>query len=177
MSTTNPPAVHEWTGPTGVKFRYVREPSGTYYHDTVPRPVINALELLRVTKERVRLFIGDSETGRCWLDEWDVTGTISRSMGPIKIPILIASSRSHGGGAILCDCIIKIIVDGREIYRHQNFQNPKFHAFHEGTYQESPWAVTTQWPEEPEPSVHARFKTQSAATRWIDFMEGRRMAK
>ena len=91
----NPPAVHEWTGPTGVQFRDVREPSGTYYHDTTPRAVINALEAAYNSGERIRLWYGDRETGRGWHDENDVCGTVGRSTGWLKTALLIANRLTH----------------------------------------------------------------------------------
>jgi hypothetical protein len=166
------PQVHEWTGPTGVNFRDVAEPSGTYYRDTTPREVINALELARKSGARVRLFLGDKETGRDWCEEYDVTGTIGRSTGPVKIPLLIASRRSHGGGAILTDCIIRLLIDGREVYRHPKYHAPEF---------------VTRLIDPPSDGYAAcvlangkecaQFKTLAAAFRWVAFMRGERMSK
>lgn len=170
MTPTLP--VHEWTGPTGVKFRDVAEPSGTYYHDTTPRAVIDALEMARATKQRVRLFLGDSKTGKGWLEEWMVTGAIGRSMGPIKVPILIPNSRSYGGPAILGDAIVRLFVGRREVYRHPGYQNPVITVALEGKYPDSPWAATVNGD-----GVHARFKTERAALRWAAFMRGERFSK
>lgn len=181
------PQVYEWTGPTGKKFRDVREPSGTYYHDTTPREVINALERARETGARVRLFTGDLETGKEWFAEYEVVGTVSRSMGPIRIPILIKNSRSFGGAAILCDSIVRLLVNGREVYRH-----PKWKPFD--------FTIRTISPNESAPlhhdrpcvtlrsmgythavdingKNHANFKSHEKAKRWVAFMRGERMCK
>ena len=170
MATESPP-VHEWTGPTGVHFRDVREPDGTYYHDTTPRKVVAALQAARQSGSRVRLFYGDQETGRDRMEEWSVTGTIGRSWGPIKIPLLIANSRSMGGGAILCDSIVRLLVNGREVYRHPKYHLPTLVMHKTGTYPELPWEVTANG------KGHARFKTEPAAKRWIAFMRGERLSK
>jgi len=75
--------------------------------------------------ERLRIFYGDTETGRCWMDENDTIGYIGRSTGEIKIPLLIKNTRSHGGGAILDHCIIKITSNGHTIYEHPKFNMPE----------------------------------------------------
>lgn len=166
----NPPAVHEWTGPTGHKFRDVRSAAGNYYHDTTPPQVIAALDGAQATGARVRLWYGDSETGLSWLEEYGVRGTVGRSTGWKKTALLINNKRSTGGPAILAACIVRLIVDGREAYRH-----PKF--------SQAPLAVST-CPEHLTPGlaaavlangeVHARFKTENQAAKWVDFMTGPR---
>jgi hypothetical protein len=172
-ATTQGPAVHEWTGPTGVKFRDVREPSGTYYHDTTPRAVVQALEAAMQSGAKVRLFLGEAKTGQDWLSEWDVYGTVGRSMGPIKIPLLIKTARSHGGGAILADCIVRLIVDGREVYRHPGYKVPSIVIYHEGKHPRVPWAAKVNGSRE----VHARFETSAQASRWARFIQGERLCK
>jgi len=170
------PAVHEWTGPTGVKFRDVRETSGTYYHDTTPRAVVDALEKARESGARVRLWIGDRETGANWFDEWHVSGTVGRSMGPIKIPLLISSTRSHGGPAILCDCIVCLQVNGCEVYRHPKFSMPGYsiRLSADPKLAQCPWECELT---EGESSHLARFKTKLSAQRYAQFMRGERAAK
>jgi hypothetical protein len=181
------PQVHEWTGPTGVKFREVREPSGTYYHDTTPRLVIDALEHARENGHRVRLFTGDTNTGKQWFDEYDVCGTVGRSMGPIKTPLLIANSRSTGGGAILTDCIVRLLVNGREVYRHPKYKTPVFSIREIGPDEMPP--TDRCYPKHSLRSMgythaadidgknHANFKSLAKAQRWVEFMQGKRMCK
>lgn len=178
MNTTK---IHEWTGPTGVKFRDIAEPSGTYYRDTTPRPVIDALERARQNGARVRLFLGDSKTGKCWHEENDVCGTIGRSMGPIKVPLLIANSRSTGGGAILCDCIVRLLVNGQEAYRHPKFDNGVF-TIREISPTDACGNLTLRskgytHAVEINGETHANFKSLAKAQRWVEFMEGRRLSK
>ena len=76
---------------------------------------------------RVRIWYGDTETGRSWNEEYEVTGTIGRSSGNIKIPLLIKNSRSYGGGSLLDDCIIRIddIHQKRTLYQTENFHVEK----------------------------------------------------
>ncbi len=164
----NPPAVYIWTGPTGVEFKDVREPSGTYYQDTTPRAVINALESARVSGKRVRLFYGDAKTGANWCDQYNMCGTVGRSMGWLKTPLISKTERSMGGFAILTDCIVCLLVDGREVYRHPGFEMPTILIVNDGEAPR-PWRAYISG------TVHAAFETEAKATRWAGFMTGKRM--
>ena len=77
---------------------------------------------------RVRIWYGDTETGRSWNVESEFTGTIGRSTGKIAIPLLIKTSRSQGGGALLDDFIIRIddIKEKRTIYKSDNFHGERY---------------------------------------------------
>lgn len=73
--------------------------------------------------QRVRIFLGDTETGKDWFECYDTIGYIGRSTGTIKIPLMVSTSRSLGGGAILDHCIVKITINKNVVYQH-----PKYHA-------------------------------------------------
>lgn len=174
MKNTLPtgPAVHEWTGPYGDKFRDVRSPYGTYYRDSTPPAVASALDRAMRERARVRFWYGDTETGEPWLEENEVDGYVGRSTGTIPIA-LIVNLRSHGGPGILTHCIVRLDLDGRTVYQHPGFTLPKIEVRFENLYGESPWAAFVN--DEPDP--HARFRTERSANRWRDFMLGRRAAK
>ena len=108
----------------GHKTTYKLHESGTAYHIETPESVCEALENARVSGRRLKLYFGDAKTGEDWCEELDTTGTIGRSTGSVKIPILLANSR-YGGGAVLDHCIIKIKQAGRVLYQHPNYQQPK----------------------------------------------------
>lgn len=96
----------------------------TYYNEDTSDDMIERLENIRQNKKRVQFRWGDTKTGEDWGDMYDVEGTIGRSMGPVKIPLLIHSQRSMGGGGILTGNIVKIMESKgkRTIYSH-----PKYH--------------------------------------------------
>lgn len=73
--------------------------------------------------QRVRIFLGDTDTGKDCFECYDTIGYIGRSTGTIKIPLMVATSRSLGGGAILDHCIVKITINKNVVYKH-----PKYHA-------------------------------------------------
>lgn len=122
---------------------------------------------------RVRLWYGDTKTGLSWMDEYDMMGTIGRSTGKQKIPLLIKNSRSSGGGGILCHSIIRIdvISSGRTIYKHPLFNVPTLGVYpnlEEDTKTEYPFIVLKHG------TIQARFKTEKSAYNYIDFMLGDR---
>lgn len=143
--------------------------NGTYYHTDTPQQVIDALENARLSKARVRIFYGDRDTGRDWMEENDVTGTISRSMGPKQIPILLHNSRSIGGGGILTHCIVRIMANGRETYRHPNYHRP--------TPIIQPTDLDTYTYSVKLGSKNIYFRTEAGARRWADFITGARQTK
>lgn len=136
----------------------------------------NVISLLVHSGRRVRIWYGD-ETGRSWNDEFEVTGSIGRSTGDIKVPLLINNSRSYGGSALLDDCIIRIddIKDKRTLYKVDNFHVEKLEVEIESG-SEYPYRVM-QHKDSGEVQNIANFKDNKRALRWIDFMNGNRYCK
>jgi len=95
--------------------------SNTYYYENTPDKVIDILERARYRGDRIQLFYGDIKTGKNWNEENDTIGTIGKSTGMVKMPLLIATKRSTGGGSILTDCIIGIKQGKNILYKAENF--------------------------------------------------------
>jgi hypothetical protein len=110
--------------------------SGTYYSEKTPDELIRVLDSIRGTSQRVKIYLGDKDTGRDCMEEDGKVGKIGRSSGPIKIPILLRTMNSHGGGAILEDCIVKIVTSpastGRVLYQHPRYHQPTMEITNEG---------------------------------------------
>jgi len=135
------------------------------------------------TDRRVRLFLGDAATGLDWNEENDVSGTVSRSCGQVKVPLLIPNARSTGGGAILTHCVVRIDENGRTLWKHPKYHSRAFRIV------ANPDAVPT--PPGPLPyavqreetfgrsdfKAHAAFRTHAAAVRFLAYIEGRRGCK
>ena len=102
-----------------------KDVNGISYHENTPDVVIRVLENAMRTNKRIRIFYGDTETGRDWMEIYDTIGTIGRSCGQNKIPLLIKNSRSYGGGAILTHCIVKITIDKEIVYKHPKYYLPE----------------------------------------------------
>jgi hypothetical protein len=145
-----------------------------------PQAVKDALLTAKASGQRVRLFYGDRVTGRDWGEENDVTGTVSASSGWFKCLILLANARSYGGPAILTGRIVRLLVNGREVYRHPTYNQPTYIIGNPpkriGNTDMAAAGYTTGVYTEDSGNV-ANFKTWEMAQRWIDFMRGRRMGK
>ena len=142
---------------------------GTAYHKDTPDDVIRIIENARKHNQRIRLFYGDRVTGIDWLELYDTIGTIGRSTGQYKVPLLIKNSRSFGGGAILDHCIVKITRDKETIYQAKNYQMPEF-AIVSSDLPEYLYNVVRL----RDNAKMARFKTENQATNYIEFMQGKR---
>jgi len=136
------------------------------YNEATNEEVRRIIDGLVNSRSRVRIFLGNTETGDAWPEEYDVTGRIGRSTGPQKIPLVVHSSRSYGGGALLDHCVVGIVrTDGYWLYKHPRFNvgawehgADETEVLHNGI-------------------VHARFKTYAQASNYIKFMKGQRFHK
>ena len=138
----------------------------TYYNEATNEAVRKTLESLMLSRTRVRIFYGNTDTGHAWPAEYDVMGFIGRSAGTKKVPLLIHSCRSLGGPAILDHCIVAIYrTDGYCLYRHPYFN---VGTWKHGSEENS---VTHNG------IVHARFKSFKQADNYIKFMKGERFSK
>ncbi len=151
-----------------------RPVNGTFYDTRTPEEVIRVLESARLNRTRLHISLGETtddrgKLGRDWLEEHDITGYVSRSMGPIKVPLLVANRKSLGGFALLDHCIVRIrtAAGGRVLYQH--------HAYHYGV-------LELRWKFEPvelpdgrvltvdvlqDGVVHASFENMAQARRWV----------
>ena len=146
--------------------------NGTSYDERTPDEVIAVLESARQNRTRLHVSLGETEgpqAGRDWLDSTDTQGYVGRSMGPVKVPLLIANRRSTGGGAILDHCIVRIreSARGRVLY-----QNPKYHH---GSLEIRRKLAPVELPDGRvltvdvlrDGELHAAFETVEKARRWV----------
>ncbi len=80
--------------------------NGTSYHAGTDPVLVDVLERARAAGTRLRFFLGNPAKGVLWGDV--EVGTIGRSMGPIRVPLVIHNRRSMGGGALMDDCIVAV---------------------------------------------------------------------
>lgn len=158
----------------------------TWFDASTPEPVRKVLERYRNNGETIRIFHGDRVTGRDWMDEHDTVGRVGRSMGPMKVPLLVAEGES-GGGAILSSCIVRIVDvrSGREVYRHPTYHCPEleirplkdeFYLDLKGNkvvltqqgYTHAVWGRD----KDGKDVQHANFKSMGKAARYVAFMYG-----
>lgn len=145
------------------------EKNGTTYNDKTPIELAELLEDARITRSRVRIWYGDTETGRDWLEENDITGRVGRSTGTEKIPLIVNNSRSMGGPGLLDHCIVKLAINKTVVWQHEKYQTPRFIPTKE--------VATGMIKVYEGEKLHALFDNKEKAKRWIAFMLGERWAK
>ena len=146
-----------------------KEVDGMYFHEQTSESVCRILvRANRDQKSRIRIFYGDVKTGEAWNEEYDVLGFIGKSTGSIQIPLMLKSSRSEGGPAVLDHCIVRIqcAVTKKILIENSNFHVPEMII---KPALDSKGAAEV-WQKE---TCIARFSSQKKATHWVDFMNGR----
>lgn len=143
----------------------------TYPKDTLEevKKVLN-----HAIEERLRIRVWYGKNGRSWNEENDIIGYIGSSTGTNKVPLLIHSARSFGGGALLVHCIIKImdVKTKKVLYQHPKFKQAYFEADDTLVYQNISGKRDPSTAE-----IYANCKTPEKAVRLASFMNGTRMAK
>ena len=138
---------------------------GTSFSVGTPDKVIAILESARKSRARVRVFYGGDD-GKDWMEENDTIGYIGRSTGSIKIPLLVRTSRSYGGGSLLDDCIKRITIDKREAYRAKDYSLPCLTIKkNEGSLPFSVYA---------DGKTYANFASYEKALNYVGFLRGER---
>lgn len=138
----------------------------TYFDPGTAPEAARVLERCRTAGNKVRLVLGDTATGESWLDEYDVVGTIGRSIGTLKVPLLIEEGES-GGGAILTACLLCVIDwrNGKPVYRHPAYRVMDLTIAPSGDDQR-PWAVRRR------DETVAQFSDIGKAAAYLAFMRG-----
>jgi len=138
----------------------------TYFDPGTDAKAARALERCRRDNAKVRLVLGDTGTGRCWLDEYDVVGCIGRSTGTLKVPLLIEPGAEYGA-AILTACLLRIIDwnSGRDLYRHPAVRTPDLSICRDEAHE-------TRWQVMHEGTVVASFGDIGKAGAYLAFMCG-----
>jgi len=149
---------------------YHQMDNGTCYDVNTAVGVIEELEKARLSGARIRVFYGDQETGRDWCGENDTMGCIGRSTGNIKIPLLIKTRRSYGGGALLDSAIVKIQIGHSVVYTHPNYHLPEMDVVSSHV---PGYAAGVDY----DNVRHANFVDRAKARRFVAFIEGRRNCK
>lgn len=165
----------EYVNYHGTYFTYGRNIQNEGWEYKENEKLWKVLSSLVHSDRRVRIWYGDTETGRSWNEEYEVTGTIRRSKGKIAIPLLLKTSRSCYGGALLDDCIIRIddIKEKRTIYKLDNFhvEDMKVYEIGDANFK---YQVAKLSEDSGEWEVQASFKTEQQAHNYVAFMRGKR---
>lgn len=148
-------------------------PAGTHYHHSTPRDLITLLESLRISKRKVRIFLGDTATGEAWAEECDCHGQIGRSMGPMHVPLMV-EPRADGGPQLLDHCIVGVLTaPGVWAWKHSSLDLGTWTL---GTAVETFGTTTYKAQTYHNGTLHSRHTSVAKAQRLLDFMTGKRMA-
>ena len=143
----------------------------TWYCLDTPDRVIQILDGAMKNHERIRIFYGDTETGRDWMEIYDTIGYVGRSCGNVKIPLLIKNSRSIGGTGILDGSIVKITIDKVVVYQHLNYRLPNMEIREAN---DSLKAIGYNYSTFADGENDFNCKTMKQAENHIDFLKGKR---
>lgn len=147
----------------------------TTFNPSTPPALRRLLDALRRSGATVRIVCGethpnDPDAGTAWMEEHDVVGTIGRSGGQQRVPLLIpANGDGIGGPALLDHCILGVqsVPDGRWLYLDKRTRWPQLRV--DGT---TVMEATTRPDGTTHESVVARFPTVGKAQAWAAFMQG-----
>ena len=143
--------------------------NGTSYRNETPDEVIRVLESARQNRTRLHISLGETASGRDWLEEFETHGYVGRSMGPVKVPLLVANTRSLGGGAILDHCIVRIreSAGGRVLYRHPDYHHGTLEIRQKTEPVTLPDGRTLTVDVLRDGELHASFESVEKARRWV----------
>jgi hypothetical protein len=146
----------------------------TWFDSRTPRKVQRALESVRKSGDRVRLFYGDAKTGVDRLEQHDTVGKIGRSTGVMKLPLIITDD--CGGPLIYTQNIVRILnlTTGEELYRHKKYRLPRLELREAEPFCQLEGYKFAVMAEDAngELTTQANFTTQVAAACWLSFMAG-----
>jgi hypothetical protein len=143
--------------------------NGTSYDVRTPDEVVAILENARQTRTRLHVSLGDSESGRDWIEENMVHGVIGRSTGSIKIPLLIHNRRSVGGPGLLDHCIVRIRTSrgGRILWQHDKYSHGTLEIRQKTEPVTLPDGRTLTVDVLCDGELHASFEDMQKARRWV----------
>lgn len=105
---------------------YSKLNTGTCLSAGINDQLVQLIEGYRGSKTRLRFWYGDRFEGFAWGDIEE--GTIGRSNGEVKIPLLIRKSNSSGGGSLMENSIIRVDQTSSALstyfWQHRDFHLP-----------------------------------------------------
>ena len=159
-----------------------RKYKGIYYANGTSDDVIYAIQRAREEHTRIRIWLGDTETGLAWNEETDVLGYVGTTTGNIKSSILVFKQTSYGGSLISTNKVLRIdnTFYKTTLYQDKNFHTTKFYVREtpkdDSMYNED-YAFQLYELIDGKVAVHAQGKTQEKMEKLRDFLTGKRYSK
>lgn len=110
---------------TGVDGKQYKVCGGTCYHADTQYDVISWLETFRERYQRIRVTFGTVENGQV-IETHKRVGYVSRSLGPVKAPLLVFSNRSLGGEVISTERVVMIEYANKRYCEKVVWSNPVY---------------------------------------------------
>ena len=141
----------------------------TWLPPDTPVAVRQILERYRESGDRIRLFHGNTETDRDWLEDACVIGVISRLDGLFPRPILIGDGNDWGI-CILDHCLVRLMdsVSRKVLWTHPRCREPSMRIV---SARQDAYPHTVLVDGVP----HEHFQSHAQAARWVAFMAGESM--
>ena len=98
--------------------------NGISFKQETPNEVCSILSYANKKRQKIRIFLGSKETGKDWMEAYDIIGYVGKSCGKVSVPLLLIRKDSTGGCAISDNCIVKITIDKKVVYKHPNYHCP-----------------------------------------------------
>jgi len=144
----------------------------TWFTPGTPEGVCKALDRARVEGLRIRVWLGDQETGEDWLIAEDSIGYVGRKDADevFRRPLFLRSRLSKKGPELRTQEIIRImaIKDKKELYRHPQYHMPKL------TPGKDDLKGAAFFYKDEGGEIVTRFPTATARGNWCEFMLGNR---
>ena len=146
----------------------------TWFESNTPRKVRTIIENYRESRQFIRVFYGDPETGRDWMEEFGTTGIIGRSTGAMKVPLLLANNDDDGSSAMLVNNIVRLVdvASGLELYSVKNYHLLDLTIADSGSW-DDPTCTHGVWAKEGDELTNvANFQSYAKAAHFIAFISG-----
>ena len=142
--------------------------------DSVNTSLMNVLLKARDEHFRIRIWYGDSKTGKSRNTQYNVVGRVGCTDGKIKLPTLIKTSRSQEGSTFFVDSVIRIddIKTKRTLWQVPNFHVEDMKVYEIFGYGDYKYQVAKLSEDSGKWEVLASFKTEKQASEWVAFMKG-----
>lgn len=137
--------------------------------------LFDALLRAAVNKTRLRIFYGDSLTGRDWLEEMDIFGEVAVSKGNGQTSVYLKSmvGTRQRRVPLMANNIVRLVdMDTMEVvYSHRNYHSPAMRIIYNPDRVDLNYEVEVLKPNGSF-ELHTRFACPDEAANYIHFMKG-----
>lgn len=140
----------------------------TFYAPGTHKKVKSVLDRYIESGDPIRIFYGNEQTGEDWLEEFGAIGKISRSFGPLRIPLMLLED-DIGGLPISSENIVKLVDvnTGDILWKHKKYHLPELRIV-ESDHQKKEYNYNVL----ADGQLHASFSDYYKAAAFVAFISG-----